>query len=78
MCGCGVIAAVTLILLVCCMVYVKIIIIIFTIIIEHIQHYYSFKLHNVIKQKTVHWNREVEETNIQLPSNGTAELWHSL
>ena len=46
--------------------------------IEHIQHYYSFKLHNVIKQKAIHWNGEVEETNIQLPSNGTAELWHSL
>ena len=43
----------------------------------HLQHYYSLS-YTVTKQKTIHWNGEGEETNIQLPSNGTAELWHLL
>ena len=35
---------------------------------------YRIKLHNVTTQKTIHRNGEGEATNIQLPSNGTAEL----
>ena len=38
--------------------------------IHSIYNIYSFKLHNVTKQKTIHWNGE-GETNIQLPLNGT-------
>ena len=51
---------------------------IYKLLLYSISNIYSFKLHNATKQKTIHWNGEGEETNIQLPLNGTAELWHSL
>ena len=34
--------------------------------------------YTMLLHKTIHWNGEGEATNIQLPSNETAELWHSL
>ena len=46
----------------------SVMIIIIIIIIENIQHYI---LSYTMLLKTIHWNGEGEETNSQLPSNGT-------